>query len=309
MLRMRDLIIVGGGPAGAAAAVYAARKQLTTTIITSEWGGQSTVSTDIQNWIGTVSISGADLAKQLETHVKAYAGSFVEIAAGERATKAEKIDGGFVVTTGTGARYEGKTVLLAVGARRRQLEAPGAREFDQKGLTYCASCDGPLFSDQDVAVIGGGNAGFETAAQLLAYCKSVTLLDRGERFRADETTVQKVLKNPNMRAYNSAEIMEVVGEKFVNGLTWKDVPTGKVETLPVSGIFIEIGLIPNTDLADGLVEMNPIKQVVTNPKTQRTSVEGIWAAGDCTDALYHQNNIAVGDAIKALEDIYAYLRT
>ncbi|RJQ34326.1 FAD-dependent oxidoreductase [Candidatus Parcubacteria bacterium] len=305
---MYDLIIVGGGPAGAAAAVYAARKQLKTLLVVEEWGGQSAISSDVQNWIGTPSISGADLADNLKKHVEAYAGKFLEIRSPARATALEPKDDSVTVVLKDGKREEGRTVLITTGARRRILEVPGAKEFDQKGLTYCASCDGPLFADKDVAVIGGGNAGFETALQLLAYCKSVTLFHKGDKYRADEISVEAALKNPKMRGILNAEPTEVVGEQFVTGLRWKDVKSGKEELLPVEGVFVEIGLLPNTEWLDSVLRMNEIKQVVVDARSQKTSHPRVWAAGDCTDGRYHQNNIAAGDAVKALEDIYFSLQ-
>ena len=306
---MYDLAIVGGGPAGVAGGVYASRKLLKTIFITDVWGGQSTVSADIQNWIGTPSISGEKLAKDLETHLKTYAEGILDIVEGERVEKAEKKGDVFVLTTKSGKTFEAKALLIASGASRRTLDIPGAKEFDQKGLTYCASCDGPLFSGMDVAVIGGGNAGFETAAQLLAYTKSVTLLDNQSEFKADPITVKKVLEHPNMTAISNAETVEIRGEKFVTDLIYKDKISGENKELPVTGIFVEIGLIPSTSFAEGLVNLDGTKHIVVDAKNQRTSVEGVWAAGDCTDELYHQNNIAVGDAVKALEDIYIYLKT
>lgn len=305
---MHDLIIIGGGPAGVAAGVYASRKFLKSVLIAEEWGGQSTVSEGIQNWIGTVNISGADLAKNLKAHLEAYKGDMLE-SVEDRVEKLEKVDGGFKATTKSGKSFEAKSVLIASGAARRRLTVPGADTFEHKGVTYCASCDGPLFSGQDVAVIGGGNAGFESAAQLLAYAKSVTLIHRRADFKADAITVQKVLAHPNMTALTNSEPVEVHGEKFVTGLTVKNVETGEIKELPVSGIFVEVGVIPNTEYAKDVVELDPLGRVVTNPKNQRTSVEGIWAAGDCTDELYHQNNIAAGDAVKALEDIYYWVKT
>jgi len=305
---MYDLIIVGGGPAGAAAAVYAARKRLKTIFITDEWGGQSTVSTDIQNWIGSPTISGAELAKNLKAHVEAYKGEFLEVLSPARATRLLPADDRVTVETNKGAPVEAHAVLITSGARRRTLDIPGAKEYDQKGLTYCASCDGPLFADKDAAVIGGGNAGFETALQLLAYCKTVTMLNRSNLYRADEITVAAAKAHPNMRILNNAVPIEVVGTQFVTGLKWKDIKTGKEDTLSVEGIFVEIGLLPNTEWIGDAVAMNEVKQIKVDPKTQRASHPRIWAAGDVTDGLYHQNNIAAGDAVKALEDIYMSLR-
>ncbi len=306
---MYDLVIVGGGPAGCAAGVYAARKLLKTALVTETFGGQSIVSPDIENWIGTPHISGDDLAKSLEAHVRTYAGDVVTIMDGRRVTKVTSEDGSYSVLLDNGDSLKTKTVLVASGGSRRKLTVPGAAEFDQKGLTYCASCDGPLFSGQDVAVIGGGNAGFETAAQLLAYAKSVTLLHKNSTYAADPVTVEKVLAHPTMRGVTDAVTLEVLGEKFVKGLKYKDTKTGMEHTLPVTGVFVEIGLVPSTDYVDGLIDLDQIKRVVIDPRTQRTSMEGIWAAGDCTNELYHQNNIAAGDAVKALEDIYIYLKT
>ena len=309
---MYDLIIVGGGPAASAAAVYAARKRLKTLLIVEEWGGQSNVSADVQNWIGTPSISGVDLAKNFRTHVEKYKDNFLEILFPARATSLELTNE--VVEVKLAQRgnekqiVQGRAVLIASGARRRTLDISGAKEYDQKGLTYCASCDGPLFADKDVAVIGGGNAGFETALQLLAYCKSVTLFNRTEIFRADEVTVAAARAHPNMRILTNAVPTAVVGEQFVTGLKWKDTKTGKEELLPVEGIFVEIGLLPNTEWIGDKLEMSALKQIKVDPKTQRASHPRVWAAGDVTNGLYHQNNIAAGDAVKALEDIYMSLR-
>jgi len=302
-----DLAIIGGGPAGVSAGVYASRKKLKTVFITEDFGGQSVVSEGIENWIGDIEISGTELAKKFEEHLRAYAKDIVDIKKGERAENVEKADGGFVVKTGK-ETYKAKTVLVATGSHRRKLPVPGADELEHKGLTYCASCDGPLFSDKDVAVIGGGNAGFESAAQLLAYTKSVTLLHRSAEFKADPVTVKKVLEHPNMTALKNSEPTEVLGDKFVTGLKYKNKETGEEKTLNVSGIFVEIGSVPTTGFVENLVELDEYKRIKIDPWTQKTSEEGIWAAGDCTNILYHQNNIAAGDAVRALEDIYVTLK-
>ena len=317
---MYDLIIIGGGPAGSAAAVYAARKRLKTLLITNEFGGQSAVSFEIQNWIGTPAISGAELAENLKRHVNTYAGDILTVKEGEKVTAVKKIDspietfaqteGGFEVTTEDGTIFPAKSILVAAGSSRRKLQAKNADALEHKGLTYCASCDGPLFSDQDVAVIGGGNAGFETAAQLLAYVKTVTLLNHSDGYaKADPVVVEKVLANPKMKAVDNAEVVEVKGDKFVSGLSYKNKKTDELVELSVKGIFVEIGQIPNTDFVKGLVELDQYNRIKIDPKTQKTSTPGIWAAGDATDILYHQNNIAAGDAVKAVEDIYLHLHT
>lgn len=304
---MYDLIIIGGGPAGVSAGVYAARKRLKTLLVTAEWGGQSTVSVEIQNWIGTPAIAGSKLASDLKSHLEAYADGYVTIAAGRTAANLEKVaDGTFTVTLDNGESQTAKAILIASGSSRRRLDVPGADAFEHKGVTYCASCDGPIFAGQDVAVIGGGNAGFETAAQLLAYAKSVTLLHKGDAFKADAITTQKVLAHPQMRAFTNVTPTAVIADKFVSGLeyTTKD---GVTETLPVTGIFVEIGMIPNTTFAKDVVALDAYGRIEIDPWTQKTATPGIWAAGDCTNVKYHQNNISAGDGVKALEDIYVTL--
>jgi len=302
-----DLIIIGGGPAGVAAAVYASRKRLKTLFITKEWGGQSVVSEQIFNWIGTSSISGIELANNLKNHVLANVGESLKVKEGNTVDSVSKQDDLFKIKTDDAKEFLTKTILITTGSGRRKLEAKNADKLEHKGLTYCASCDGPLFADMNVVVIGGGNAGFESASQLLAYCKSVTLLHRSEKFKADEITVEKVLKNPKMKAVKNVDILEIKGDKFVEGIIYKDKITGQETELKVSGIFVEIGQIPNTSFVKDIVPLDEIKRIKINPLNQKTEVPGIWAAGDCTDVLYHQNNIAAGDAVRALEDIYLYL--
>ena len=308
---MFDLIILGGGPGGCAAAVYAARKRLKTLLITESFGGQSIVSETIYNWIGTPEIGGNDLAKALESHVRAYeepAGTLT-VHTGERVASVEQGENGAWVVKTAQETFSTKTILVTTGSSRKKLTIPGADTFENRGVVYCASCDGPIFSGQDVVVVGGGNAGFESAAQLLAYCKSVTLVHHSASFRADPITVEKVLAHPNMKSLLEHEPVAVVGEKFVTGFAVKNKKTGEEVTLPAGGIFIEIGQIPNTDFVKDVVELTPTKNIITDPRTQTTSAKGIWAAGDVTDTLYHQNNIAAGDAVRAVEDLYLWIKT
>lgn len=307
-LHMYDTIIIGGGPAGVAAGVYAARKQLKALLIAEEIGGQSTVSDGIENWVGSVRIAGADLAKSFRTHLDAVKGETLELALGDRVTSLSRTDGGFTIGTRSGKSYAAKCILIASGAGRRKLSIPGADTFEHKGVTYCASCDGPVFAGQDVAVIGGGNAGFESALQLLAYVKSVTLIHRHKEFKADPVTVAQALAHPNMRVITHAEPVEVKGDQFVTGLAYTDKDTGETKEISVSGIFVEAGVIPNTEFAKDVVEFDDVGRIKADPRSQRTSTEGVWAAGDCTDELYHQNNIAAGDGVKAMEDLYLWVK-
>ncbi|MCF7843270.1 FAD-dependent oxidoreductase [Candidatus Gracilibacteria bacterium] len=302
---MYDLIIIGGGPAGSAAAVYAARKQLKTLLIVKEWGGQSIVSDDIQNWIGTPHISGAKLAESLKAHVMEYKGDILTVKEGSPVSSISGTNGDFTVTLENNESHQGKTILISTGSSRRKLDVDGAVEFENKGITYCASCDGPLFSGMDVVVVGGGNAGFESAAQLLAYCKSVTLLSRSEP-RADAITVEKLQTKEHFKLITNAIPKNIKGSTFVESITYIDA-NGNDVVLPTAAVFVEIGQVPATSFADNVVNMTPTKNIITDPRTQETSVRGIWSAGDCTDVLYHQNNIAAGDAVRALEDIYLHL--
>ena len=305
---MYDLIILGGGPAGAAAAVYAARKQLKTAIIASEFGGQSIVSETIYNWIGTPSISGIDLGLNLKNHVLSYKGPFLDIIEGEKATDVTKNNNIISIKTESHKTFESIALVIATGSSRRKLQVINADKYENKGIIYCASCDGPLFANQDVLVVGGGNAGFESAAQLLAYCKSVTMIHRSDKFRADKITVNKILENPKFKVIKNAEILRIDGEQFVSSLTYKDKITNEETTIPTTGVFVEIGQIPNTDFVKNIVSLDDFNKVIIDPMTQMTTIPGIWAAGDCTNGRYHQNNIAAGDAVKALEDAYLWIQ-
>ena len=307
-MKTYDLIIIGGGRAGCAAAVYAARKNLHTAIVTNEFGGQSIVSEKIFNWIGTPEIAGSELAKNLKSHVEYYKGEFLDIFEGAGAVGLDKNNDGTFTFKTNKQELVGKTILITTGSSRKKLMAPGADQFENKGVVYCASCDGPLFSGMPVAVIGGGNAGFESAAQLLAYCPTVYLIHRSDMFRADAVTIEKLSAHPNLKIMKNTEPIEVIGEKFVSGLKIKNKETGNEEVLEVGGVFVEIGQVPNTDYVKDLVKRTEFNTIEIDPWTQATSCPGIWAAGDCTNVHYHQNNIAAGDGVKAVEDIYMALK-
>ena len=301
---MFELIIVGGGPAGVAAAIYAARKKIKTAIITEGFGGQSTVSDDIQNWIGQTKLSGFDLAKQLESHLRVYQNE-IEIVEGQRVEKVEKLaDNHFRLRVTDGATYETTKVLIASGSHRKRLEIPGGREFDGKGVAYCATCDAPLYQNKTVAVVGGGNAGLESVIDLEPYASKIYLLHRRDELKGDPITQEKIRGMSKVEIIYNADTTEVMGDKFVTGLRYKDNKTGEEKTLAVQGVFVEIGIIPNSDIVKDIVKLNSRGEIIVNHKTQVSSDPGIWAAGDVTDVLYNQNNISAGDAVKAVLNIY-----
>ena len=301
---MFDLIIIGGGPAGVAAAIYAARKKIKTAIIAEEFGGQSTVSDDIRNWIGHTKISGFDLAQQLESHLRVYQDE-IEIIEGEKIEKVEKLgENHFKLTASYGAIYETKRILIATGSHRKRLDVPGGKEFDGKGVAYCAICDAPLYKDKEVAVVGGGNAGLESVIDLESYASKIYLLHRRDELKGDPTTQDKIKAMEKVEIIYNADTQEIVGDQFVTGLRYRDNKTGDEKTLPVQGVFVEIGILPNSDIVKDIVQLNSRGEIIVNHKTQVTSDQNIWAAGDVSDVLYNQNNISAGDAVKAVLNIY-----
>lgn len=305
---MHELAIVGGGPAGATAAIYAARKKLKTIFITKDFGGQSAVASDIQNWLGLISISGKEFSKMIQKHVRSYEGEFLEIKDGKNATSIEKnINGSFVIKT-QNEKFEALTLLICSGGKRKKLSVKGADKFENKGITYCATCDAPMFYNQDVVVIGGGNAGFGAASQLLSYAKSVTIIDSQQKFAADPVRIEEVIENSKVKTLKNVQIKEIKGDRMVSALVYKDKETEKNYELTVTGVFVEIGMTPSTEIVKGLVELNDYGYIKVDHKNQRTSAEGVWAAGDCTDSFFKQNLIAAGAGAKALEDIYCKLK-
>jgi len=311
---MYDIIIIGGGPAGCAAAVYTARKQLKTLMIVEDFGGQSIVSDDIQNWIGEPHISGFDLAEKFEKHVRAFP-NMVEVKSGTKAVKVEAVDCvgdtkicNFKVTDGKGESYIGKAVILGAGARRRKLGIPGEDMFNGKGVAYCSTCDAPLFKDKKVAVVGGGNAGLEAVQDLLSYASEVYLLEFGETLKGDGVTQEEIKKSPKLKGIIfNAQTVEVMGDTFMTALKYKDRTTNEERTLDVTGVFVEVGSVPNSEMVKGLVDLDKFGQVIIDSKHASTSHPGIFAAGDITDDPYKQNNISAGDAVKAALAAYNYL--
>lgn len=299
---MYDLVIIGGGPAAVAAGVYAARKKIRSALVAEEFGGQSLVSADVQNWIGTKSISGYDLGENLKAHVKAQEG--IDILEGETVTNVEKASAGFKITLKSGKELETKYILAASGSRRRRLGIPGEDKFEGKGVFFCSICDAPLFGGKTVAVVGGGNAGLEAVVDLLQYASKIYLIARSD-IKGDAVTLEKVKTHPNVEIIRNTIPKEIKGGDVVTGIIAEQ--NGAIKEIPVDGVFVEIGAVPNSEFMKNVVPLNPKGEIDVDHKTQKSATPGIWAAGDVSDVLYKQNNISAGDAVKAVLNIYETL--
>ncbi len=302
---MYDLVIIGGGPGGIAAGIYASRKKLNAAIVSETFGGQSVVSMDIRNWIGTESIAGVDLAKNLEAHLRAQPD--LKVIDGEIVTGVTPADGAFRLTTRSGMTMDTKTILVASGSRHRRLGIPGEDAFDGKGVVWCSTCDAPLFGGKTVVVIGAGNAGLEAVRDALAYAAKVYLFVRGETIKGDAETFDRVKNDPKVEIRYQVEAKEILGDAFVTALRYLDKKDGSTKELAADGVFVEIGAVPNVEFLGDLVTKDRYNAIVVDHATQRTSREGIWAVGDVTDLPYRQNNISAGDGVKALLNIYDHL--
>lgn len=305
---MYDVVIIGGGPGGVAAGVYAARKQMKTLFITESFQSQSAVSAGIENWIGTVSVTGWEFAQSLEKHLRAQEG--IEIRTGERAAKLEAAlpDGGYAVVMEKGERFETRTVVIASGGRHRHLDVPGEEKFKGKGVVYCSTCDAPFFRDKKVAVVGGGNAGLEAVEDLLPYAREIVLVVRSGELKGDQITQDTVLASDKVSVVYHALSQEVLGEERVAGLKYRDTGTNEEKILDVEGVFVEIGMVPNTEFVKGLLDLNERGEIVLDGKTAATSRPGIFATGDATDLPYKQNNISAGYGVVAALSAYDFIR-
>jgi len=297
---MYDVIIIGGGPAAISAGIYAARKQMRAMLIADKIGGQSVVSDGIENWIGEKLISGVELAKKLKGHLESFSDR-IEINVPNTVNKVYKNDdGSFKVVVDNGESFDTRTVVVASGGRHRNLGVSGEQELAGRGVAYCATCDAPFFSGKHVAVVGDGNSGLEAVVDLLAYADKVYLLSRGGELRGDPVTQEEIKASDKVEILHYADTVEILGENFVTGLKYKNLNTGDINQIEVNGVFVEIGTIPNSEMVSELVDVNKRGEIIVNHQTYESSHSGIFAAGDVTDTLYKQNNIAVGDAIKAL---------
>ncbi len=298
-----DVLVVGGGPAGAAAAIYAARKGIRTGVVTERFGGQVLDTLAIENFISVKETEGPRLAAALEEHVKQYEVDIINLQ-----SAAALVPGGLIeVKLASGASLRSKTVILSTGARWRDMNVPGEAEYRTKGVTYCPHCDGPLFKGKAVAVIGGGNSGVEAAIDLAGVVSHVTLLEFDSQLRADAVLVRKLESLPNVRIILSAQTTEVNGDgQKVTGLTYKDRNSGEMHQLELAGIFVQIGLLPNTGWLKGTVELSPRGEIIVDDHG-RTSVPGVFAAGDVTTTPFKQIIIAMGDGAKASLSAFDHL--
>ena len=298
-MKIYDLVIIGAGPAGITAAIYASRKRLDTLVISKDIGGQAALSGDVENYTGYQFISGPELALKFEEHLKKFD---ITLKEGEAVLELGKAGNLISVRTDKGS-YEARCAIIASGKRSRELGCPGEKEFKNKGLTYCATCDGPLFSGKDVAVIGGGNSALDAAIQLIKIANKIYLVNIAESLTGDTVMREIVEANPKVTILNKARVSAILGDRMVHSIRVNSAD--KEELLAVKGVFVEIGLIPNSEFVPG-VEKNDLREIKVNSYNE-TNVPGIFAAGDVSDVPEKQIVIAAGEGSKAALGVFKYL--
>lgn len=302
-----DVLVVGGGPAGAAAAIYAARKGIRTGVAAERFGGQVMDTLDIENYLSILKTEGPRFGADLERHVRDYEVDIMNLQRASKLIPAEKPGDLIEVQLENGASLKSKTVILTTGARWRTMDVPGEEEYRTRGVTYCPHCDGPLFKGKRVAVIGGGNSGVEAAIDLAGVVAHVTLIEFNNELKADAVLQRKLKSLPNVDIILNAQTTEVKGDgSKVTGLVYKDRATDELRELELDGIFVQIGLLPNTEWLQGTVEMNQFGEVIVDAKGQ-TNIPGVFAAGDCTNVPYKQIVIAAGQGAAAALGAFDYL--
>jgi len=301
-----DLIIIGGGPAGITAGIYAGRQKMKTLLLAKEFGGQmAKKATEVCNYPGFPRISGMELIEKFVEHVKTQ--ETVEIQMLE-AGKIEKDSGIFTVTTTENKKFQSKSVIVATGADPRPLEAIGEKDFIGKGVGYCVTCDGPLFKNKTVAVVGGGNSGLEAALFMTNYAGKIYILEFGAELKADQENKNEVAKSDKIEVITSAAVKEIKGDAMVSSLVYEDQVSKELKTLDVQGIFIEIGVQPATSLAKGLVDFTKRDEIMVDSETFATKTPGLFAAGDNNSGPYKQIVTAAGEGCKTALAAYDYLR-
>lgn len=297
-----DVLVVGGGPAGASAAIYAARKGIRTGIVAERFGGQIMDTMSIENFISMKYTEGPKLAASLEEHVKEYDIDVMNLQRAKRLEKKDLIE----IELENGAVLKSKAIILSTGARWRNVGVPGEAEFKNKGVAYCPHCDGPLFAGKNVAVIGGGNSGVEAAIDLAGIVKHVTVLEFASELKADSVLQERLYSLPNVTVLKNVQTKEITGTDKVNGISYMDRETEEVHHIGLEGVFVQIGLVPNTDWLEGTVERTRTGEIVVD-KHGATTIPGVFAAGDCTDSAYKQIIISMGSGATAALGAFDYL--
>jgi NADH-dependent peroxiredoxin subunit F len=300
---MYEIIIVGGGPAGMAASVYAARKRLKTLLISGDIGGQVNWTSGVENYLGYQFIEGADLIGKFQQQVNQFP---IDQKIGVKVGGIAKIDGGFEVVAESGEKYQGKTVLLATGKRPRRLNVEGEKELTGRGVTYCATCDGPIFAGQKVAVIGGGNSAIEAALDMVKVAEHVDMVSVTP-LTGDPIMIEKLADAKNLTIYTEYQTEKILGQGLTEGIIIKEIKTGNTQQMDVTGIFVEIGLEPNSDMVKNLVKLNQNGEVPVNCSGE-TEIPGLYAAGDVTTVPEKQIVIAAGEGAKAALQADRYLQ-
>jgi len=293
-----DLIIIGAGPAGITAAIYAARKGMRFMIIAREVGGQLINNSIVDNYTGYQEISGAELISKFEEHLKEFNFTF-----NNKVSKIISNNGIFSVES-NGEKFESRTLIISTGAVPRQLNVKGEKEYLNKGVTYCATCDGPLFRGKDIAVAGGGNSALETVIQMASIAEKIYIIDIAAELLGDPILLDKIRSNPKIEIFSSAEIIEISGSRFVEKLELRQ--QGEKKFIDIQGVFINIGYMPQNSLVKGLVKLNSKNEIITD-KNKHTSTAGIFAAGDCTDSTYKQIITSAGEGAIAALSAFKYL--
>ncbi len=300
---MYELIIIGAGPAGLAAAVYAARKKLNILLLSEDLGGQPNQTAGIENYLGYQFIEGPELVQKFREQVEQFP---IDEKIGDGAVSISRLDGGFEVRTKKGETYQARAAIIATGKRPRPLNVPGEERLRGKGVTYCAICDGPLFEGMKVVVIGGGNSALEAADDMVKIGEHVYLVSLTP-LTGDQVLIDRVKGAANLTIFTGHETLEIMGDNFVSGIKIRDLKSGEVRSLGVGGVFIEIGLIPNSEVAKGLASLNRLGEIEVNCACE-TGVPGLYAAGDVTTVPEKQIVVAAGEGAKAALQAHRYLQ-
>ncbi len=300
---MYDLMIIGGGPAGLAASVYAARKRLKTLLVSSDIGGQVNWTLGIENYMGYQFIEGPELIDKFQTQVNQFP---IDQKIGYSVSRLEKIEGGFQAVSESGDKYQAKAVIFAAGKNPRKLNVPGEAELTGRGVTYCAICDGPVFSGQKVAVVGGGNSALEAALDMVKIAEHVDLVSLTP-LKGDAILIDKLSGAKNLSIFTEYQTERIEGQDFAQGMLIKDLKSGEKKRLDVTGVFIEIGLTPNSEAVSGLIKLNKWGEVPVSCACE-TIVPGLYAAGDVTDVPEKQIVVAAGEGAKAALQAHRYLQ-